>query len=188
MGFIYNAMDEAKELIANNLRGDEASYREIWDIIDVWWEVQLHRHLHAAAYYLNPQFQYSERKSSNPEVKLGLHHGMERLIPDQTVRELVDLQLVLFRNMEEFFGLQAIKSIIVKRSPDNISERNRFKIVDIVGMRVFRDESYGGCFDLVGQVTNVKEGGYSFVEMVLNDIPSGSIEIKCKSIWSRSRV
>ncbi|KAL0922772.1 hypothetical protein M5K25_006789 [Dendrobium thyrsiflorum] len=111
-------MDEAKELIAHNLGGEEASYREIWDIIDARWEVQLHRHLHAAAYYLNPQFQYSERKSSNPEVKLGLYHCMERLIPDLTVREIADLQLVLFRNREGFFGLHAAKSTIAKRSPD----------------------------------------------------------------------
>ncbi|KAL0916652.1 hypothetical protein M5K25_014180 [Dendrobium thyrsiflorum] len=117
MGFIYNAMDEAKELIAHNLGGEEASYREIWDIIDARWEVQLHRHLHAAAYYLNPQFQYSERKSSNPKVKLGLYHCMERLIPDLTVREIADLQLVLFRNREGFFGLHPAKSTIVKRSP-----------------------------------------------------------------------
>ncbi|KAL0916057.1 hypothetical protein M5K25_013539 [Dendrobium thyrsiflorum] len=117
MGFIYNAMDEVKELIAHNLGGEEANYREIWDIIDARWEVQLHRHLHAAAYYLNPQFQYSERKSSNPEVKLGLYHCMERLIPDLTVREIADLQLVLFRNREGFFGLHAAKSTIAKRSP-----------------------------------------------------------------------
>ncbi|XP_020704539.1 uncharacterized protein LOC110115609 [Dendrobium catenatum] len=98
MGFIYNAMDKAKELIAYNLGGEEASSREIWDIIDARWEVQLHHHLHAAAYYLNPQFQYSEKKSSNPEVKLDLYHCMERLIPEQADRELADLQLVLFRN------------------------------------------------------------------------------------------
>ncbi|XP_028557074.1 uncharacterized protein LOC110108718 [Dendrobium catenatum] len=117
MGFIYNAMDEAKELIAHNLGGEEASYREIWDIVDARWEVQLHRHLHAAAYYLNPQFQYSEKKSSNPEVKLGLYHCMERLIPEQADRELADLQLVLFRNKEGFFGLNAAKTTISKRSP-----------------------------------------------------------------------
>ncbi|XP_028554618.1 uncharacterized protein LOC114580625 [Dendrobium catenatum] len=117
MGFIYNAMDEAKELIAHNLGGEEASYREIWDIVDARWEVQLHRHLHAAAYYLNPQFQYSEKKSSNLEVKLGLYHCMERLIPEQADRELADLQLVLFRNKEGFFGLNAAKTTISKRSP-----------------------------------------------------------------------
>ncbi|PKU83029.1 hypothetical protein MA16_Dca009501 [Dendrobium catenatum] len=117
MSFIYNAMDEAKEMIAHNLGGEEASYREIWDIVDARWEVQLHRHLHAAAYYLNPQFQYSEKKSSNPEVKLGLYHCMERLIPEQADWELADLQLVLFRNKEGIFALNAAKSTISKRSP-----------------------------------------------------------------------
>ncbi|XP_020682348.1 uncharacterized protein LOC110099509 [Dendrobium catenatum] len=38
MSFIYNAMDEAKEMIAHNLGGEEASYKEIWDIIDARWE------------------------------------------------------------------------------------------------------------------------------------------------------
>ncbi|KAH0459542.1 hypothetical protein IEQ34_012356 [Dendrobium chrysotoxum] len=58
-----------------------------------------------------------ERKSTNPEVKLGLYHCIERLIPDLNVREIADLQLVLFRNREGFFGLQAAKSTIAKRSP-----------------------------------------------------------------------
>ncbi|KAH6825307.1 hypothetical protein C2S53_007031 [Perilla frutescens var. hirtella] len=42
MGFIYGAMDEAKEKIAKNLDGEVASYKEIWDIIDQKWEKQLH--------------------------------------------------------------------------------------------------------------------------------------------------
>ncbi|KAK0605242.1 hypothetical protein LWI29_024514 [Acer saccharum] len=54
MGFIYGAMDKAKEEIAANLGNEEGAYKEIWKIIDEKWEFQLHRHLHAAAYYLNP--------------------------------------------------------------------------------------------------------------------------------------
>ncbi|XP_028556642.1 uncharacterized protein LOC114581193 [Dendrobium catenatum] len=42
---------------------------------------------------------------------------MERLIPEQADRELADLQLVLFRNKEGFFGLNAAKTTISKRSP-----------------------------------------------------------------------
>ncbi|XP_020685173.1 uncharacterized protein LOC110101565 [Dendrobium catenatum] len=42
---------------------------------------------------------------------------MERLIPEQADRELADLQLVLFRNKEDFFGLNAAKATISKRSP-----------------------------------------------------------------------
>ncbi|XP_028554508.1 uncharacterized protein LOC114580607 [Dendrobium catenatum] len=94
MGFIYNAMDEAKEMIASNLGGSEGSFRKIWNIIDDRWELQLHRHLHAAGYYLNPQYQYAENKSTNPEIKLGLYHCMDRLISDATERSNADLQLL----------------------------------------------------------------------------------------------
>lgn len=38
MCFIYNAMDEANELIAYNIREDVINYKEIWGIIDEKWE------------------------------------------------------------------------------------------------------------------------------------------------------
>ena len=38
MGFLYNAMDLAKEKIAHNLGGEEKDYKEIWDRIDDKWE------------------------------------------------------------------------------------------------------------------------------------------------------
>ncbi|KAI3675421.1 hypothetical protein L1987_85011 [Smallanthus sonchifolius] len=60
MGFIYGAMDECKEKIAKNLDNDLSSYKEIWDIIDKKWELQMHRDLHAAAYYLNPQYRWNQ--------------------------------------------------------------------------------------------------------------------------------
>ncbi|XP_028093325.1 uncharacterized protein LOC114293451 [Camellia sinensis] len=54
MGFIYEAMDRAKEEIASNLNHVRGRYKRIWEIIDTRWDLQLHRPLHAAAYYLNP--------------------------------------------------------------------------------------------------------------------------------------
>lgn len=119
MGFIYNAMDESKELIAQSLGGDESAYREIWDIIDEKWELQLHRHSHAVSYYLNPQFQYIENKSTNLEIKLGLYHCMDKLIADSIEREKIDVQLIPFMNKEGFFRLQQAKNTITKRSPGN---------------------------------------------------------------------
>ncbi|CAH1415744.1 unnamed protein product [Lactuca virosa] len=58
MALIYVAMDECKEKIAKNFDNEVSSYKEIWDIIDEKWEHQMHRDLHAAAYYLNPQFRF----------------------------------------------------------------------------------------------------------------------------------
>ncbi|KAJ9543497.1 hypothetical protein OSB04_023204 [Centaurea solstitialis] len=54
LGFIYGAMDKAKEKIALNFGGDVSSYKKIWDIIDDKWDRQLHCDLDATAYYLNP--------------------------------------------------------------------------------------------------------------------------------------
>jgi Protein of unknown function (DUF 659) len=55
MGYIYEAMDRAKEEIAKSFDNKLNRYEKIWNIIDLRWELQLHRPLHAAAYYLNPK-------------------------------------------------------------------------------------------------------------------------------------
>lgn len=55
MGYIYEAMDRAKEQIKKNFNHKEIRYKRVWEIIDEHWNLQLHRPLHAAAYYLNPK-------------------------------------------------------------------------------------------------------------------------------------
>ncbi|XP_057811513.1 uncharacterized protein LOC131025744 [Salvia miltiorrhiza] len=81
MGFIYDAMDEAKEHIAKNLGNEIGKYKEIWEIIDAKWEHQLHRDIHAAAHFLNPRFQSADNFSNHIEIKKGLLSCMEKLIP-----------------------------------------------------------------------------------------------------------
>ena len=54
MGYIYAAMKKAKEIIVKSFNGNEEKYREIMEIIDRRWEVQLHWPLHSAGYFLNP--------------------------------------------------------------------------------------------------------------------------------------
>nr|KYP36880.1 hypothetical protein KK1_041956 [Cajanus cajan] len=55
MPYFYEAMDRAKEKIAENFQMQESRYKIVWKIIDSRRNLQLHRHLHAAAYYLNPK-------------------------------------------------------------------------------------------------------------------------------------
>ena len=52
MGYIYEGMDRAKEAIRAKYVGVE-KYGPMWDIIDRRWKNQLHKLIHAAAYYLN---------------------------------------------------------------------------------------------------------------------------------------
>ncbi|RVW61676.1 hypothetical protein CK203_065823 [Vitis vinifera] len=67
MGYIYELMDSAKEKIAFNCGGMERKYGPIWRKIDARWTPQLHRPLHAAGYYLNPQLRYGDKFSNVDE-------------------------------------------------------------------------------------------------------------------------
>ena len=42
MGYIYEAMARAKEIIVKSFLGNEEKYKEIFEIIDRRWEIQLH--------------------------------------------------------------------------------------------------------------------------------------------------
>ncbi|XP_058008330.1 uncharacterized protein LOC110656713 [Hevea brasiliensis] len=83
MGYIYEAMDRAKEAIANSLNGNEEKYKSIFEIIDARWLLQLHCPLHTAGYFLNLEFFYPNkmRIESDEEVNTGLLsciHKMEK--------------------------------------------------------------------------------------------------------------
>ncbi|KAH6756958.1 hypothetical protein C2S53_009192 [Perilla frutescens var. hirtella] len=117
MGFIYGAMDEAKEKIAKNLDGEVSAYKEIWDIIDEKWEKQMHRDLHAAGYYLNPQFRWSPNVSDHPEIKTGLWNCMERILDDRELFIKVDAQLQDYKDKTGFFGHFASLSSYLTRPP-----------------------------------------------------------------------
>ncbi|KAK0608606.1 hypothetical protein LWI29_033278 [Acer saccharum] len=117
MGFIYGAMDKAKKEIVVNLGNKEGAYKEIWKIIDDMWEMQMYHHLHVAAYYLNPQFQYSDGLSTHIEVKKGLMVCMKKLIPDEEARVRANLELNLFKNKDGFFGYGRAKNLIDNLSP-----------------------------------------------------------------------
>ncbi|RVW76001.1 hypothetical protein CK203_052802 [Vitis vinifera] len=78
LSIIYEAMDRAKLAIKASVK----QWEKYWEVIDRRWEGQLHRHLHAAAYFLNPMFQYSKHFSNHPEIKVGLKEVIKRLEPD----------------------------------------------------------------------------------------------------------
>ncbi|XP_062102910.1 uncharacterized protein LOC133813893 [Humulus lupulus] len=92
MGFIYGAMDEK-------------------------WEFQLHRDLHATAYYLNPRFRWSPNVSEHPEIKTGLYKCMDRLIKDQETYVKVDAQLDEYKYKRGLFGFRSSLTSYLTRPP-----------------------------------------------------------------------
>ncbi|XP_039117836.1 uncharacterized protein LOC120253586 [Dioscorea cayenensis subsp. rotundata] len=131
MGFIYGAMDKAKEEIATNLGGQVADYKEIWDIIDEKWDYQLHQPLHATAYFLNPQFQYEPSFSMHPEVRTGLYICMDKLIPNREERDLADIQLDQFKKKRGLFGRPQAQSTYKLRSPSDWWEAFGYETMEL---------------------------------------------------------
>ncbi|XP_031405764.1 uncharacterized protein LOC116214505 [Punica granatum] len=116
MGFIYNEMEKAKQKIKANFKDDRKSYDPIWKVIDERWEVQLHRPLHAAAYYLNPQLHFSSEFRADREIMRGLYKVMDRMLDDEE-RDKVDLQLEEFKHERGLFGFSLAKSMRFKKTP-----------------------------------------------------------------------
>ncbi|XP_048546644.1 uncharacterized protein LOC125525686 [Triticum urartu] len=115
MPFIYDEMDRAKDKIKQNFNNVKKSYTPIFNIIDERWRTQLHRPLHAAAYYLNPQCHYSDNFKP-AEVKRGLYTCLEKMVPDLDERVKIDLQIDSFRSAEGLFGMQSAIMTRTKKS------------------------------------------------------------------------
>ena len=106
MGYIYEAMDRAKEAIIKSFNEKEEKYKEVFKIIDDRWECQLHRPLHAAGYYLNPDFFYSNSSlSQDEEVMSGLYKALERLVLSHDEQDKISDQFSLYQNVEGLFGM-----------------------------------------------------------------------------------
>ncbi|XP_042466041.1 uncharacterized protein LOC122048553 [Zingiber officinale] len=105
MGYIYEAMDRAKETIIKAFKEKEEKYKEVFEIIDKRWECQLHRPLHAAGHYLNPEYFYSYTDSNIcGEVVNGLFETMERLVSNAAEQDKITAQLSIYRKAEGLFG------------------------------------------------------------------------------------
>lgn len=105
MGYIYEAMDRAKEAIAKSFKDKEEQYQKAFEMIDARWETQLHRPLHAAGYYLNPQIFYdNQNEVCCEEVLKGLYDCISRLVPDVETQDKIDKELELYRNASGLFG------------------------------------------------------------------------------------
>ncbi|XP_075475716.1 uncharacterized protein LOC142510171 [Primulina tabacum] len=123
MGYIYEAMDIAKEAIAESFNNNEDKYRGIFEIIDKRWNVQMHHPLHAAGYFLNPEFFYSNRDIENDEEVLeGLYKCIVRLVRGEDLQDKITNQLDKYKKTEGLFGLRM--SIRQRASKSPGYERN----------------------------------------------------------------
>ena len=108
MGYIYEVMTRAKETIQKSFLSNEEKYKEIFEIIDRRWEIQLHQPLHAAGYFLNPELFYDKPELENYEpIMRQLYKCIERMIKDVDTREKFVDELSIYIKAEGVFGIDS---------------------------------------------------------------------------------
>eukprot|EP00253_Pinus_taeda_P033099 PITA_33099 len=113
MGFIYDAMDQAKEQIKMVYKDRVAKYGPICVIIDERWNNQLHCPIHAAGYFLNPQYHYKAKElgALRGEVKDGLIDCIDCMIPLESDQLEIHRQVTTFNNASGTFEKNLAKII-----------------------------------------------------------------------------
>jgi len=105
MGYIYEAMEKAKETIMKSFNNNESMYKDVFTIIDNRWTCQLHRPLHAAGHFLNLEFYYSNPEMEyDLEVTNGLYACIKRLVPSKDVQQKNLIELPLYKSGSRLFG------------------------------------------------------------------------------------
>ncbi|KAL5134283.1 hypothetical protein HKD37_03G007472 [Glycine soja] len=108
----------AKEVIQRAFNNNEGKYKDILAIIDKRWDCQLHHPLHAADYYLNPMFFYTNPNIYNDnEVVDGLYKCIDRLSEDDNFVIEVHKQLLVYKRARERFGMTVAMKARTEISP-----------------------------------------------------------------------
>eukprot|EP00253_Pinus_taeda_P014820 PITA_14820 len=119
MGYLYEAMDRAKEAIRAYYedKGDEGLEKQqvIWRVIDEQWNNNLHRPIHAVGIYLNLAFSYAYGFIFNAEIMDGFFTCVERMVSSEQEREDISKEMEEYRMGNGTFGFtMAIKNRTTK--------------------------------------------------------------------------
>ncbi|XP_057452324.1 uncharacterized protein LOC130744151 [Lotus japonicus] len=114
MPYIYKATDRTKEKIAASFNNEKSRYIKVWKLIDERWDLQLHRPLHAATYYLNPKYHYQNNFNPDNEVLYGFYVIIHKMTQDTKTRVLIDRQLENFKGARGIFWSEDGMLLVVK--------------------------------------------------------------------------
>ena len=101
MGYLYEAMDRAKESIRaySDDKEDEGFQKQLllWEVIDERWNNTLHRPIHAVGIYLNPTFAYSFGFLFDAEVMDGFFTCVQRMVPSPVKCAEISKEMEIYR-------------------------------------------------------------------------------------------
>ncbi|XP_057496178.1 uncharacterized protein LOC130781124 [Actinidia eriantha] len=104
VGYIYDAMETAKESIIVAFNDEESDYLPYLNVIDRIWQEELQSPLHAAGYYLNPSIFYNPSFSINKVVQKGLLDCIETLEPNLTAQVTITSHINFYKDAVGDFG------------------------------------------------------------------------------------
>ncbi|KAK3005516.1 hypothetical protein RJ639_017194 [Escallonia herrerae] len=104
IGYIYDAMQKAKEYAMVAFNNEESDYLPYLNIIDRIWVEELHSPLHAAGWYLNPSIFYKPGFSTSKVIQKGLLDCIETLEPNLTSQVLITSHIKSYEDAVGDFG------------------------------------------------------------------------------------
>ncbi|XP_050241162.1 uncharacterized protein LOC126690071 [Quercus robur] len=104
MGYLYEAMDKAKEEIKRRLKNKGSLYGHYIRVIDARWDKQLHSPLHAAGCFLNLAIYFRSSFKRQNDVQRGLLSTLMRLVPDPNIQDKISSQLDEYKKSIGDFG------------------------------------------------------------------------------------
>ncbi|POO01158.1 Calmodulin-binding protein [Trema orientale] len=78
-GYLYEAMERAKEIIKQRCSANESKYMKILELFEYRRQYIIHP-IHAAAAFLNPAYMHSEKFEEDCEMKKGINFILESLV------------------------------------------------------------------------------------------------------------
>ncbi|XP_058227209.1 uncharacterized protein LOC131335737 [Rhododendron vialii] len=105
MGYLYDAMDNAKEAIKMRFNNRLSLYGPYIRVIDARWDRQLHSPLHAADCFLNPAIYFKPSFKKKKEVDRGIIQALTVLVPDEHLQDQISAQIEEYKQATGDFNM-----------------------------------------------------------------------------------
>ena len=105
MGYLFEAMDKAKETIIERMKKKVSLYGPYIRVIDARWDKQLHSLLHAAGCFLNHAIFFRPDFTKKKDVTKGLLTTVTRLVFETDVQDKISGQIEEYKKSTGDFGM-----------------------------------------------------------------------------------
>ncbi|XP_042950125.1 uncharacterized protein LOC122282239 [Carya illinoinensis] len=124
MGYLYDAMEKAKENIKARLKNKVSTFMPFIRVIDARWDKQLHSALHAAGCLLNPGIYFNPCFKSKNDVSRGFMTCVVKMELDIHKQDEIIQQIDMYKNAHGDFGQPIAIRQNIKRGRDALDPIN----------------------------------------------------------------